>query len=89
MLGKIFNKSKEITSMNKSKKNWTKDDAEFIVLFGSQSGSTEIMANTFFKRLLNEGKLAFIDELDNYSTYKNAKTSNSGPKGADLELFSI
>ena len=73
MLGKIFNKSKEITSMNKSKKNWTKDDAEFIVLFGSQSGSTEIMANTFFKRLLNEGKLAFIDELDNYSTYKNAK----------------
>ena len=72
MLGKIFKNNKVITSTNKSKKNWTKDDAEFIVLFGSQSGSTEIMANNFFKRLLNEGKRAFIDELDNYSTYKKA-----------------
>jgi len=72
MFGKIFKKSKEVTSINKSKKNWNKDDAEFIVLFGSQSGSTEIMANNFFKRLLNEGKRAFIDELDNYSTYKKA-----------------
>ena len=72
MFGKIFKKNKAITSTDKSKKNWTKDDAEFIVLFGSQSGSTEIVANTFFKKLLKEGKRAFIDELDNYSTYKEA-----------------
>lgn len=72
MFGKIFKKNKAITSTDKSKKNWTKDDAEFIVLFGSQSGSTEIVANTFFKKLLKEGKRAFIDELDNYSTYKKA-----------------
>ena len=72
MFGKIFNKNKAFTSTDNSKKNWTKDDAEFIVLFGSQSGSTEIVANTFFKKLLKEGKRAFIDELDNYSTYKKA-----------------
>lgn len=72
MFGKIFKKNKAVTSTDKSKKNWTKDDAEFIVLFGSQSGSTEIVANTFFKKLLKEGKRAFIDELDNYSTYKKA-----------------
>ena len=72
MFGKIFKKNKAITSTDKSKKNWTKDDAEFIVLFGSQSGSTEIVANIFFKKLLKEGKRAFIDELDNYSTYKKA-----------------
>ena len=73
MLGKIFKKNTAITSTDKPKKNWTKDEAEFIVLFGTQSGSTEIMANTFFKKLLKEGKRAFIDELDNYSTYKKAK----------------
>ena len=72
MFGKIFKKNKAITSTDKSKKNWTKDDAEFIVLFGSQSGGTEIVANTFFKKLLKEGKRTFIDELDNYSTYKKA-----------------
>ena len=72
MFKKIFNKNKETTSINTSKKNWGKDDAEFIVLFGSQSGSTENMAHAFFKSLVKEGKRAFIDELDNYCGYKSA-----------------
>ena len=73
ILRKIFKKNKEANLIEKNqKKNWSKDNADFIVLFGSQSGSTEIVANTFFKKLLKEGKRAFIDELDNYSTYKKA-----------------
>jgi len=72
MLGKLFNKSKETVPNKKSKKDWSKDEAEYILLHGSQSGGTEVMAKAFFKSLISEGKSVFIDELDNYSTYENA-----------------
>ena len=72
MLSKLFSsfKNKEL-SVN-SQKKWSKDEAEYIFLYGSHTGSTEIMAKSFFKGLSKEGKKVFMDELDNYSTYKNA-----------------
>lgn len=51
---------------------YTKDEAEYIILVGSESGSTYRFANTFFNALINAKKAAFITELNNYSTYKKA-----------------
>ena len=74
MFGRLFNKGKEKNkeSSNKNQKSWSKDEAEYIFLHGSQTGGTEMLAKTFFKSLIKEGKKVFMDDLDSYTTYEKA-----------------
>jgi sulfite reductase (NADPH) flavoprotein alpha-component len=51
----------------------TKDEAEFIVLVGSETGTTFRFATAFKNALLKEHKKVFIGELNNYTSYKKAK----------------
>ena len=72
MLGGLFKRLKTKKTSGKIRKKSSKEDAEYILLFGTQSGNTESMAKNFFKGLLAEGKKVFMDELDNYSSYESA-----------------
>jgi sulfite reductase (NADPH) flavoprotein alpha-component len=51
---------------------YTENEAECIVLVGSETGSTQRFAEEFSKSLLNNGVKVFIDKMNNYTTYKNA-----------------
>ena len=50
-----------------------KDAAEFVILVGSETGSTFRFATEFKNALTKADKAVFITELNNYSNYKNAK----------------
>ncbi len=50
-----------------------KDAAEFIILVGSETGSTYGFAGSFFNALIANGQTAFISQLNKYTTYKNVK----------------
>lgn len=52
---------------------YTKDEAEFIILYGSETGGVLKFATAFYSALTIENKIVFIDELNNYTTYKKAK----------------
>ena len=53
--------------------NTLKDKAEFIILVGSETGTTIRFATAFKNELIKAGKAVFITELNRYSSYKNAK----------------
>jgi len=72
-----------------------KDLAEFIILIGSETGGTVKFANAIYKALIAAEKNVYIDELNNFTTYKKAKeliifTATYGdgeaPENADLFL---
>ncbi len=50
-----------------------KDDCEYVILVGSETGSTYTFANAFYKALVHKGKKVFIAALNEYTTYKKAK----------------
>jgi sulfite reductase (NADPH) flavoprotein alpha-component len=50
-----------------------KDAAEFVILVGSETGSTFRFATEFKNALTKADKAVFITALNNYSNYKNAK----------------
>lgn len=52
---------------------FSKDNAEYIILVGSESGSTFSFAKMFYNALILQNKSVFISELNNYSNYKKAK----------------
>ncbi|WP_299667580.1 PepSY domain-containing protein [uncultured Polaribacter sp.] len=51
----------------------SKDEAEYVILVGSETGSTIRSANAFKNALIKANKRVFIAELNNYTTYKKAK----------------
>ncbi|MEO0571935.1 MAG: NADPH cytochrome P450 oxidoreductase family protein [Bacteroidota bacterium] len=51
----------------------TKEDAEYIILVGSETGNTKRFAEGFLNGLVSKGKKVFMDELDNYSPYPKAE----------------
>jgi sulfite reductase (NADPH) flavoprotein alpha-component len=53
--------------------NTLKDKAEFIILVGSETGTTIRFATAFKNELIKANKAVFITELNSYSSYKNAK----------------
>ena len=53
--------------------NTLKDKAEFIILVGSETGTTIRFATAFKNELIKANKAVFITELNRYSSYKNAK----------------
>jgi sulfite reductase (NADPH) flavoprotein alpha-component len=51
----------------------TKDEAEFIILVGSETGTTIQFATIFKNALSNINKKVFVAKLNDYTTYKKAK----------------
>jgi sulfite reductase (NADPH) flavoprotein alpha-component len=59
---------------NKLAKNkFHKDKAEFVILVGSETGSTNLFANSLYNGLFAAKKTVYIDHLNNYSMYKSLK----------------
>lgn len=54
------------------KNKFTKDNADIIILVGSETGRTYHLASAFFKGLLDKGNRVFISDLNSYTNYKNA-----------------
>ncbi|MEO1031922.1 MAG: PepSY domain-containing protein [Bacteroidota bacterium] len=57
----------------KVKNTYSKDEAAYIVLVGSETGHTYRFAQQFSDALITEGKTVYLDQLNNYSTYPKAK----------------
>ncbi|MGY0391069.1 PepSY domain-containing protein [Bizionia sp. KMM 8389] len=57
----------------KLKNRINKVEAEYVILVGSENGSTLPFANTLHEQLLKSGKKSFIAELNNYTTFSNVK----------------
>jgi sulfite reductase (NADPH) flavoprotein alpha-component len=55
------------------KNKFDKNKAEYVVLVGSETGSTFRFAKQFSEALMACGKSVFIDSLNNYTTYSQAK----------------
>ncbi|MEL6810336.1 MAG: PepSY domain-containing protein, partial [Bacteroidota bacterium] len=50
-----------------------KDECEYIILVGSETGNTFLFAEKCYQALLNLGKKVFMTELNKYTIYENAK----------------
>ena len=58
-------------ALPKNKTN--KDNAEIIILVGSETNNTYPFASSLYNALIKKDKPVFIDILNNYTSYKNAK----------------
>ncbi|MDO5979074.1 PepSY domain-containing protein [Flavivirga spongiicola] len=56
----------------KIKNKFSKDTAEYVILVGSETGSTFGFAKALYKALIAQGKSVFVSELNNYSSYRKA-----------------
>ncbi|WP_199269161.1 PepSY domain-containing protein [Polaribacter sp. L3A8] len=54
------------------KNKFHKDEAEYIILVGSETGSTFNFATAFYKALIASEKTVFLSELNQYTSYKKA-----------------
>jgi sulfite reductase (NADPH) flavoprotein alpha-component len=57
----------------KIKNKFKKDEADYIILVGSETGNTSSYAKLFFDTLIEKKQSVFIDELNNYANYQKAK----------------
>ncbi|MCF0051720.1 PepSY domain-containing protein [Dyadobacter sp. LJ53] len=57
---------------NRIKNKYTAEESEFIILVGSENGSTFGFANAIHKQLITNGKSAFVTELNNYRVFPKA-----------------
>ncbi|WP_339697992.1 PepSY domain-containing protein [uncultured Marixanthomonas sp.] len=55
------------------KNKHTKDESEYIILVGSETGNTFDFVRQFQKALLQAGRKVFVSELNTYTTYKKAR----------------
>ncbi|WP_025741773.1 PepSY domain-containing protein [Aquimarina pacifica] len=51
----------------------SKDECEYVILVGSETGTTFNFARAFSRSLTKIGKQVFVSELNTYSTYNKAK----------------
>ncbi|WP_235989358.1 PepSY domain-containing protein [Psychroserpens algicola] len=56
-----------------SKNKFTKDTSEYIILVGSETGSTFSFASLFYEALIAQGKTVFMASMNTYTSYKEAK----------------
>lgn len=68
---KMLMKRKKKSPLAKNK--WSKDEAEYIILVGSETKNTYVYANLFFNALAEKNIPAHIALLNTYASYKNAK----------------
>jgi sulfite reductase (NADPH) flavoprotein alpha-component len=58
---------------NRSKNKYTAAESRFIILVGSENGSTYQFAQALHKQLLKQGEKSFVTELNNYTIYPKAE----------------
>lgn len=58
---------------NLIKNKYKKDECEYIILVGSETGNTYKYASLLFKTLLKNNIKVYLSELNKFSSYKNAK----------------
>jgi sulfite reductase (NADPH) flavoprotein alpha-component len=58
---------------SKLKNKFKKHKCEYVILVGSENGSTIPFANAFYKQLVKAGKKVYITELNKYETFKKVK----------------
>lgn len=63
---------KRIKKVAKTSAMLDKNECEYIILVGSETGTTFDFATRFFNALTSSGKQVFMTELNNYSIYANA-----------------
>lgn len=49
---------------------YKKDNSQYVILVGSENGSTRLFAKMLHEGLLNAGKASFITDLNNYGIFK-------------------
>ena len=57
---------------NRVKNKFTATESEFIILVGSENGSTFRFANAIHQQMIAAGKSAYVTELDNYAAFPKA-----------------
>lgn len=57
----------------KIKNKFKKDNAEYIILVGSETGNTYNSVKLFYDALIEKGHSVFVSTLNEYSTYKKVK----------------
>jgi len=57
----------------KLKNKFKKHQCEYVILVGSENGTTIPFANAFYKQLVKAGKKVYITELNKYETFKKVK----------------
>ena len=58
---------------SKLKNKYKKEDAKYIILVGSENGSTLQFANVLHNQLLKTGETSYIAELNDYSVFKKVE----------------
>ncbi|RFC55751.1 PepSY domain-containing protein [Brumimicrobium aurantiacum] len=58
---------------SKTRNKFGAEDAEIIILVGSENGSTKKFALQLFKALISKGNTVFVDEMNAYQAYPKAK----------------
>ncbi len=59
---------------NKIRNSFQPNEVEYVILYGSENGSTRFFANHLKNELIREKKKVFVDELNSYQAYPNMKT---------------
>ncbi|MGI4749292.1 MAG: PepSY domain-containing protein [Janthinobacterium lividum] len=57
---------------NRTKNNYTAAESRFIILVGSENGSTYRYANAVHQQLIKQGQKSFLTELNNYTVFPKA-----------------
>ncbi|QWX83905.1 PepSY domain-containing protein [Cellulophaga sp. HaHaR_3_176] len=58
---------------SKIKNKFTKNSSTYVILVGSENGSTLVFANALKEQIIASGNSVFLAELNDYSTYKNVE----------------
>lgn len=58
---------------NRVKNKFTREQSEFIILVGSENGSTFRFASAIHQQLIAAGKTSYLTELNDYSVFPQAK----------------
>jgi len=58
---------------NRVTNNYTADESRFVILVGSENGSTFRFARSVHEQLLKQGEKAYLTELNNYTTFPRAE----------------
>ena len=79
---------------SKTKNNYNSNQANYIILIGSENGSTKRLGKIVQQSLLKAGKKVFVDDLNNYNNYPNIEqliiitsTYGQGEPPSNANLF--